>query len=67
MTIATYVICDKISFTNVLTIDNDDFHVFAYDDIYNDFYGSPGPFDERLLNIHSKDVVYLGSVFERAK
>lgn len=42
----------------------DELHVFLYDDIFADFYGTPGAFDNKLLNIHSKDVVYLGSMFE---
>ena len=42
----------------------DELHVFSYDEIYADFYGTPGAFDDKLLNIHSKDVVYLGSLFE---
>ena len=42
----------------------DELHVFRYDDIYNDFYGTPGAFDDKLLDIKSKKVVYLGSLFE---
>ncbi len=42
----------------------DDFRVFRYDDIYPDFYGTPGAFDRKLLDIQSKNVVYLGSIFE---
>lgn len=42
----------------------DDLHVFSYDDIYNDFFGTPGAFDDKLLTIKSKKVVYLGSLFE---
>lgn len=42
----------------------DDLHVFMYDDIFADFYGTPGAFDNKLLNVHSKNVVYLGSLFE---
>lgn len=42
----------------------DELHVFGYDDIYNDFYGTPGAFDDKLLAIKSKDVVYLGSLFD---
>ena len=42
----------------------DELNVFRYDDIYNDFYGTPGAFDDKLLDIKSKKVVYLGSLFE---
>jgi len=42
----------------------DEVRVFPYDQIYADFYGTPGAFDEKLLHIHSKDVVYLGSLFD---
>ena len=42
----------------------DELHVFLYDEIFADFYGTPGAFDKKLLNIHSKNVVYLGSMFE---
>ena len=42
----------------------DELHVFPYDQISADFYGTPGAFDEKLLHIHSKDVVYLGSLFD---
>ena len=49
--------------TNTYTV-LDELHVFGFDDIYNDFYGTPGAFDDKLLDIKSKDVVYLGSLFE---
>ena len=42
----------------------DELHVFGYDDIYNDFFGTPGAFDDKLMTIKSKDVVYLGSLFD---
>lgn len=42
----------------------DEMHVFEYDDIYNDFFGTPGTFDDKLMAIKSKSVVYLGSMFE---
>ena len=42
----------------------DEVQVFPYDRIYADFYGTPGAFDEKLLHIHSRDVVYLGSLFD---
>ena len=42
----------------------DELHVFGFDDVYNDFYGTPGAFDDRLMDIKSKNVVYLGSMFE---
>jgi hypothetical protein len=42
----------------------DEFHVFQYDQIYSDFYGTPGAFDNKLLKIRSKDVAYLGSQFD---
>ena len=38
--------------------------VFPYDGVAADFFGTPGAFDRRLLDIRSKDVVYLGSLFE---
>jgi hypothetical protein len=38
--------------------------VMTYDDIYNDFFGTPGAFDDKLLTIRSKEVMYLGSLFE---
>lgn len=44
----------------------DELHVFQYDQIYDDFYGTPGAFDDKLLKIHSKDVVYIGSLFENS-
>lgn len=47
----TYTMLDKVS-------------VFSFDDIFNDFYGTPGAFDDKLFKIRSKDVVYLGSLFE---
>ena len=42
----------------------DELHVFEYDDIYNDFFGTLGAFDDKLMTIKSKSVVYLGSMFE---
>lgn len=42
----------------------DELHVFPFDDIVSDFYGTPGAFDDKLLKIRSKDVVYIGSLFE---
>ena len=42
----------------------DELHVFLYDQIYADFYGTPGAFDDKLMTIKSKDVVSLGSLFE---
>lgn len=42
----------------------DEVHVFPYDQISADFYGTPGAFDEKLLHIQSKDVVYIGSFFD---
>lgn len=39
-------------------------HVFLYDQIYADFFGTPGAFDDKMLKIRSKKVVYLGSLFE---
>ena len=38
----------------------DELHVFQY----ADFYGTPGAFDDKLLKIRSKEVVYIGSLFE---
>ena len=49
--------------TNTYTV-LDELHVFGFDDIYNDFFGTPGAFDDKLMTIKSKDVVYLGSLFE---
>ena len=49
--------------TNTYTV-LDELHVFEFDDIYNDFYGTPGAFDDKLMTIKSKDVVYLGSLFD---
>ena len=42
----------------------DKLHVFQYDQIYADFYGTPGAIDDKMLQIRSKDVVYIGSMFE---
>lgn len=42
----------------------DELHVFQYDQIYDDFYGTSGAFDDKLLKIRSKEVVYIGSLFE---
>ena len=42
----------------------DDLQVLKYDKIYADFFGTPGAFDKKLLQIRSKEVVYLGSLFE---
>lgn len=42
----------------------DELHVIPFDDIIPDFYGTPGAFDDKLLKIRSKDVVYIGSMFE---
>ena len=42
----------------------DELHVFLYDEIFNDFFGTPGAFDDKLMKIRSKEVVYLGSMFE---
>ena len=49
--------------TNTYTV-LDELHVFEFDEIYNDFYGTPGAFDDKLMTIRSKDVVYLGSLFD---
>lgn len=35
-----------------------------YDSVYADLFGTPGHFDHRLMDIKSKDVIYLGSTFE---
>ena len=35
-----------------------------YDSIYADFFGTPDPFDLRLFDIKSKDVIYLDSSFD---
>lgn len=44
----------------------DELHVYQYNEIYNDFFGTPGAFDDKLMTIKSKNVVYLGSLFESA-
>ena len=49
--------------TNTYTV-LDELHLFLYDQVYADFYGTPGAFDDKLMTIKSKDVVYLGSLFE---
>ena len=38
--------------------------VFLYDQVYADFFDTPGAFDDRLMKIKSKEIVYLGSEFE---
>ena len=38
--------------------------VFLYDQVYADFFGTPGAFDDRLMEIKSKEIIYLGSEFE---
>ena len=38
--------------------------VFLYDQVYADFFGTPGAFDDRLMKIKSKEIVYLSSEFE---
>lgn len=43
----------------------DSFRKVSYDDISPDFFGTPGAFDDRLAQIRSKDVVYLGSTFDQ--
>lgn len=42
----------------------DELHVISFDDIIPDLYGTPGAFDDKMLKIRSKDVVYVGSLFE---
>lgn len=42
----------------------DKLHVFQYDELSNDFFGTPGAFDDKLMTIKPRDVVYLGSLFE---
>lgn len=49
--------------TNTYTV-LDELHVFGFDDIYNDIFGTPGAFDDKLMTIKSKEVVYLGSLFD---
>ena len=49
--------------TNTYTV-LDELHVFLYDQVYADFFGTPGAFDDKLMDIKSKDVVYLGSLFD---
>lgn len=49
--------------TNTYTV-LDELHVFQFDEIYNDFFGTPGAFDDKLMTTKSKDVVYLGSLFD---
>ena len=38
--------------------------VFPFEGVSADFVGTSGAFDKRLLDIRSKDVVYLGSLFD---
>ena len=42
----------------------DELYVIPFDDILSDFYGTPGAFDNKLFQIRSKEVVYIGSLFE---
>ena len=42
----------------------DELHVFLYDQVYADFFGTHGAFDDKLMTIKSKNVVYLGSLFD---
>ena len=49
--------------TNTYTV-LDELHVFFYDQVYADFFGTPGAFDDKLMTIKSKNVVYLGSLFD---
>lgn len=49
--------------TNTYTVP-DELHVFLYDQVYADFFGTPGAFDDKLMTIKSKNVVYLGSSFD---
>ena len=42
--------------TNTYTV-LDDLHVFLYDQVYADFFGTPGAFDDKLMAIKSKNVV----------
>ena len=35
-----------------------------YDSVYTDFFHTPDPLDYRLMDIKSKDVIYLGSTFD---
>jgi len=47
----TYTVIDRV-------------HVFPYDAIYAYFFGTHGAFDDGLMKICSKDVIYLSSLFE---
>lgn len=47
----TYTVIDRV-------------HVFPYDAIYADIFGTHGAFDDGLMKIRSKDVIYLSSLFE---
>ena len=49
--------------TNTYTV-LDELHMFLYDQVYADFFGTPGAFDDKLMTIKSKNVVYLGSSFD---
>lgn len=49
--------------TNTYTV-LDELHVYLYDQVYADFYGTQGAFDDKLTTIKSKNVVYMGSLFE---
>lgn len=37
-----------------------------YDSVCADFFGTPGSFDLRMMDIKSPEVVYLGSTFEES-
>lgn len=38
-------------------------HHIHYDELWGDFYGTPGEMDDRLFKIDSKMVLYIGSYF----
>ena len=44
----------------------DIFLKMPYDGVYADFFGTPGAFDLRMMDIKSPEVIYLGSTFEES-
>lgn len=51
---------------NTYTVSDTALHV-PYDSVYADFFGTPGHFDNRPVDIKFKDVIYLGSTFDDNK
>ena len=42
----------------------DSVHEFTYEDLSNDFFGTPGEMDKRVTNTEAQNVVCLSSIFE---